>query len=392
MRPRIPKEEFISRIQRTQEVMRQQGLDLLLCYANEAEPQFVRYYSDYWPSFETAGVLIPAQGEAILLIGPESMTYAKDHSVLPKIRKLLAFRESSEPEYPGAALSSFTDVIEEVMDGRTPQNIGIAGYSLISHAIYQNLHAALSVYGDIPILHADEVVSKIRVIKSENEIACLREAYRITQEAMKAVLSQIHVGMTENQVKGIAMAKIFAEGGEGEAYPFWILTGKGSNQAIGRCRNKIIQPGDMVQIQIGARYEGYASTMGRAVVFGSATERQRQLIEAGLDAQREMLQMIRAGVNAGDVSRKHFEVMRRHGCESYILYGPIHGTGLMEGEYPWIESTSDYLLEKNMTFCTCVYLGDDEQQIGMRIEDGFLVTENGTESFSDYRRELIEIL
>ena len=320
------------------------------------------------------------------------MTYAKDHSVLPKIRKLLAFRESSEPEYPGAALSSFTDVIEEVMDGRTPQNIGIAGYSLISHAIYQNLHAALSVYGDIPILHADEVVSKIRVIKSENEIACLREAYRITQEAMKAVLSQIHVGMTENQVKGIAMAKIFAEGGEGEAYPFWILTGKGSNQAIGRCRNKIIQPGDMVQIQIGARYEGYASTMGRAVVFGSATERQRQLIEAGLDAQREMLQMIRAGVNAGDVSRKHFEVMRRHGCESYILYGPIHGTGLMEGEYPWIESTSDYLLEKNMTFCTCVYLGDDEQQIGMRIEDGFLVTENGTESFSDYRRELIEIL
>ena len=392
MRPRIPKEEFISRIQRTQEVMRQQGLDLLLCYANEAEPQFVRYYSDYWPSFETAGVLIPAQGEAILLIGPESMTFAKDHSVLPKIRKLLAFRESSEPEYPGAALSSFTDVIEEAMDGRTPQNIGIAGYSLISYAIYQNLHAALSVYGDIPILHADEVVSKIRVIKSENEIACLREAYRITQEAMKAVLSQIHVGMTENQVKGIAMAKIFAEGGEGEAYPFWILTGKGSNQAIGRCRNKIIQPGDMVQIQIGARYEGYASTMGRAVIFGSATERQRQLIEAGLDAQREMLQMIQAGVNAGDVSRKHLEVMRRHGCESYILYGPIHGTGLMEGEYPWIESTSDYLLEKNMTFCTCVYLGDDKQQIGMRIEDGFLVTENGTESFSDYRRELIEIL
>lgn len=105
MRPRIPKEEFISRIQRTQEVMRQQGLDLLLCYANEAEPQFVRYYSDYWPSFETAGVLIPAQGEAILLIGPESMTFAKDHSVLPKIRKLLAFRESSEPEYPELLLA-----------------------------------------------------------------------------------------------------------------------------------------------------------------------------------------------------------------------------------------------------------------------------------------------
>ena len=44
-----------------------------------------------------------------------------------------------------------------------------------------------------------------------------------------------------------------------------------------------------------------------------------------------------------------------------------------------------------MTFCTCVYLGDDKNEIGLRIEDGFLVTAEGTESFSDYRREVIEI-
>ena len=48
-------------------------------------------------------------------------------------------------------------------------------------------------------------------------------------------------------------------------------------------------------------------------------------------------------------------------------------------------------LEENMTFCTCVYLGDDKNEIGLRIEDGFLVTAEGTESFSDYRREVIEI-
>ena len=63
----------------------------------------------------------------------------------------------------------------------------------------------------------------------------------------------------------------------------------------------------------------------------------------------------------------------------------------MEGEYPWIEKNSDYLLDENMTFCTCIYLGDDVDEIGLRIEDGFLVTADGTESFSDYRREVIEI-
>ena len=79
MKPIIPQSEFAFRVAKTQESMRAQNLDLLLCYANEAEPQFVRYYSDYWPSFESAGVLIPAKGEPLLLIGPESGTFAADH-------------------------------------------------------------------------------------------------------------------------------------------------------------------------------------------------------------------------------------------------------------------------------------------------------------------------
>ncbi len=66
---------------------------------------------------------------------------------------------------------------------------------------------------------------------------------------MKAVVEIVHVGMTENELKGVAMSVIYQEGGEGEAYPFWILTGccKNSNQAISRCRNKVIEPGDMIQ-------------------------------------------------------------------------------------------------------------------------------------------------
>ena len=100
---RIPDSEFKERVVRVQEKMTQEGFDMLLCYGNEAEPQFVRYFSDYWPSFETAGVLIPKKGEAKLLIGPESYTYAADRSRIADIKLLKAFRESSEPEYPGKA-------------------------------------------------------------------------------------------------------------------------------------------------------------------------------------------------------------------------------------------------------------------------------------------------
>ena len=391
MKIRISDAEFINRVVRTQEVMKQEGLDLLLAYGNEAEPHYVRYYSDYWPSFESAGVLMATEGDPILIIGPESGTFAGDVSRIKKIRKLLCFRESSEPEYPGAKLDDFVSVIKEAAEGREIKKLGIAGSCLITHVIYEALQKALPEIGNPEVVKADLLVSKIRAHKSPAEIACMREAYRITQLAMKKVVENIHVGMTENQVKGIAMSVIYEEGGEGEAYPFWILTGKGSNQAISRCRNKVIEEGDLVHIQVGTRYEGYASTMGRPVVMGKANEQQRGIIEAGLAAQRAILETAKAGINAKEVSDVHYNTLKALGYEGHILYGPCHGTGLMEGEYPWIESNSDYLLEEGMTFCTCIYLGDDKNQIGMRIEDGFLITKDGTESFSDYRREVIEV-
>ena len=62
MKIRIEDQEFRERVYKTQEVMKQEGIDLLLVYGNEAEPQYVRYYSDYWPSFESAGVLMAAEG------------------------------------------------------------------------------------------------------------------------------------------------------------------------------------------------------------------------------------------------------------------------------------------------------------------------------------------
>ena len=99
--PSIPLSEYKERVKKVQEIMKKEGFDLILSYGNEAEPQYVRYFSNYWPSFETAGVLIAQEGDPILLIGPESYTYASDRSKISEICRLKAFRESSEPEYPG---------------------------------------------------------------------------------------------------------------------------------------------------------------------------------------------------------------------------------------------------------------------------------------------------
>ena len=386
--PFIPLEEYHERIVKVQNKMKELGYDLLLSYGNEAEPQYVRYFSGYWPSFETAGVLIPAEGEPMLLIGPESYTYASDRTKIEKVRLLKAFRESSEPEYPGKKLDTFTTVFEEMLGDKKIQRFGVAGLPLMTIGVYEALQESL---GDVKIENANEIVNSIRMRKTENELACMRAAAEITRKTFDYVLEHIKVGMTEQQVVGLALGKMHELGAERESYPLWCLTGKGSNQAISRPRNKAIEKGDLTFIQIGARVDGYASTIGRAVVFGKATEEQKSLIETGYKAQELAIGMLKAGVPACEIAKKHIENVTQMGYGDWLLYGPFHGNGTMEGEAPWIETTSDYLLEENMTFCADIFLGSNEKGIGLRIEDVVRVTKDGAENLTNYPRKLFEL-
>lgn len=385
--PCIPDEEYKQRVEKVQQAMAAEGYDLILCYGNEAEPQFVRYFSNYWPSFETAGVLIAREGDPLLLIGPESYTYASDRSKITQICRLKAFRESSEPEYPGEKLDTFQTVIEMLLGDKEVKRLGVAGLSLMTIGVYEALSDAV----DVKIEKADHIVNNIRMHKSESELACMRYAAKITAETFDYVLANVKVGMTEQQVAGLALGKMHELGAERESYPVWVLTGKGSNQAISRPRNKKIEKGDMTFIQIGARVDGYASSIGRPVVFGKATPEQRKLIEVGYKAQADVISRLKAGVPACDIAKFHIENVTNMGYGEWLLYGPCHGNGTMEGEAPWIETNSNYLLEENMTFCVDIFLGSKETEIGLRMEDVVCITKDGVENLTNYPRELFEI-
>ena len=258
--------------------------------------------------------------------------------------------------------------------------------------VYEALAEGLKEFGDIKIEKADEIVNRIRMIKTENELACMRAAAEITRKTFDYVLENIRVGMTEQQVVGLALGKMHELGAERESYPLWVLTGKGSNQAISRPRNKKIEKGDMTFLQIGARVDGYASSIGRAVVFGKATPEQKELIEVGYRAQADAIGMMKAGVLASDVAKFHIENVTQMGYGDWLLYGPFHGNGTMEGEAPWVETTADFLLEENMTFCADIFLGSAEKEIGLRIEDVICVKKDGVENLTNYPRVLFEIM
>jgi Xaa-Pro aminopeptidase len=382
----IPRSEFKERASRVQTELAKRGLDALLTFGNEAEPAFIRYLCDYWPAFETAGVLVPVEGDPLLLIGPESLTYAQSRSKIDQIRQILEYRESAEPEYPGKALDTFTSVLDEVSGGKGVKRLGIVGYPITTVPVYEGMRAAMAG-GEI--VRADDILIDLRKVKSENELALLREAFRISEQAVEAVLRDIRPGMAEVQVVGIAQEAIYRLGAEYEGHPLYVLSGRNSANAIGRPTHKKLEEGEIIQLNIGARLGGYSSSVGRPIVLGGMSDEVRDFLQIGLDAANKTIDIMRAGVPARDVALTVQEYITGRGYGDYILYGPCHGLGLMECEHPWIETNSDYLLQENYTFQVDSFLHTHEY--GARWEDGVRVTADGVEEFSTYRRELIVI-
>lgn len=383
---KIPAEDFKRRQTEAQRKINERKLDALLVHSDEAEFANVRYFSDYWPIFESAGVFIPAEGGVTLLIGPESETFARDHSVIQDIKKILYYRESAEPDYPSIALDKFEDIFKSANNGRGVKRLGIAGYTAMSVAVYDAVRKALP---NAEIIKADDLMYEMRMIKSEAEIGMLKEAFRISDLAMADVLDRIRPGMTELQAVGIAQESFYRNGAEYEAHPTYVLAGINSSHAIGRPGHRVIQKGDLVQLNIGARVGGYSPSVGVPICMGKMDAKMRDLVSFGLEAHLKTMEWMKAGVPAGEVATNFFNFVKTRGYGKNLLYGPCHGLGMMEVERPWMETTSTYPLRENMTFQVDTFLYSP--QYGLRWETGSRITASGVETFSDKFRKIIEI-
>ena len=385
-KPTIPDSEFPQRWQPLQQKMDEQNLDVVIAHGHEADPANVRYLSDYWPLFETGGVAVGREGDPALLIGPESLTFAQGRSRIAQIMQILQYRESAEPDYPGMELDTFGDVFDAVGGGNV-KRIGIAGMSILPMTIYD---AIVEAAGDAEVVKADDLLTDMRMVKSENELACMREAFRISEIATEKVLNEMKAGMTEQQVVGIAQGAMYAEGAEYEGHPTYVLSGDASTHAIGRPSPKVLREGEMIQLNIGALVSGYSSSVGRPVCIGSMPADMRELVEVGLEAHYKTMEFMKAGVPASEVVVKFEKFLEEKGYAQYLLYGPCHAIGLMEVERPWMESSSTYDLAENMTYQVDTFLYK-EGQFGLRWEDGVIVTADGVETLSDKFLEVIEL-
>ncbi|MDD4107439.1 MAG: Xaa-Pro peptidase family protein [Prolixibacteraceae bacterium] len=382
----IPNQEFYERISKFQSNIKAAGLDACLVHATESDMANVRYLSEYWPTFETAAVFVPAEGESVLLVGPESEIYASHRSVFKNIEKMIEYRESAEPECPGMIFTTYRDVVNKYFPQKTIKKLGIVGWAITPLPVYTSLK---NQFSEADLIKADETLLPLRFVKSENEIQCMKKAYEISELAIDAIINEIRPGMTELQVIGIAQREIYKHGGEYEGHALYCFCGPSTNNAISRpTHNKIVQ-NEVIQLNIGARVSGYSSSVGIPFSIGPLPERKRKLIDFGLEAHQKTIEMMGAGKPAGEVVRDYEEWVKSRGFEKYMLYGPCHSIGMMEVEQPWMESTSTYKLLENMTFQVDTFFYDHD--FGLRWENGVVVKEGGVEMFSSKFMKVIEI-
>ena len=376
-RVQIPVEEFKQRVANAAKLVQQKGLDVLVVNGSEADYADTRYFSNFWPVFERVGVAIAANGEYTLMVGPESQVFAGDFSWMDKIAVVYQYRESANPAYPELKSETFKDVFTKM--GVTGENIKIGVAAKLNTNCVQ-FEGIRECYPKASIEWADDIMLALRRIKSDNEIACIREAARITDLATKAVMAELKPGKTELELVGVAQKCIYENGAEYEGLPMYCFAEKSTRHAISRSSYKVIQEGDIVQLNLSAKICGYSPSIGLPVCCGKLSPEKRELVQFGLDAHYWTEEHLKPGILASQVAKDFIKFYEDHGKRENYFYGPCHGTGLIEVEAPWMETSSDYELQPNMTFQIDTFV--TSPTFGLRWEKPIAITKDGCQNLA----------
>jgi len=380
--PVIPPEEFPRRWRQVQALMQAEELDLLLAYGNDRAvfgPAHVRWMADIPVHFEPMAVLVPRDGEPVLVCGPESDQYALRVGKVRDVRVLREFTHQDE-DYPYSRIETLAEVVAGLTSAvGTVRRLGVAGWGLLDVATATAIEAALPDATWVDVEHA---VCGLRARKSAAEIAVIRHAYRLAAAGLDAAVAAIHPGVTESAVAAEAEAAMRRAGAEGTGIDTIVASGPNARPILGRATFRQIEHDDLVVLTVAPRYQGYHGAIGRPVLVGDPGREARAALDAARRAQDACAALIRPGIEGRTVEAAGRRVMERAGFGSNFLYSGIHSVGLIEFEPPIFGPSSTAMLEEGMVLSVDIPVFNAPWG-GLRVEDGFLVTATGAERLND---------
>ncbi|MFT3865300.1 MAG: Xaa-Pro peptidase family protein [Solirubrobacterales bacterium] len=233
---------------------------------------------------------------------------------------------------------------------------------------------------------AGGAVEGLRRIKDEGELVAIAEASKLADAALAATVEGGFVGRTERAVADAFEAHVRARGGT-LSFDTIVAAGPNGAQPHAEPGPRVIERGELVVFDMGAKLDGYCSDGTRTYATGDPGEEGRRVYDTVLEAQLAALAAIRPGETGEDVDKVARKIIDDAGHGEHFGHGLGHGVGLDIHEEPRLSLRSDDVLAVNevVTVEPGIYLAGD---LGVRIEDFVVVTEDGYRNLSSLPKEL----
>ncbi len=367
--PSISDEELDTRVARVRAELAARGLKGLIAYSahRDYQPGDLRYLARWLCKEEESACLhIPVDGKTTLITNATWDLRRAQHDA-----------HADQAMYA----AEFADVLKDLLAPglRSGDRIGISGWSFFPAPTYVGLTTA---FPGVTFSDETDILTSLRIVKSEAELDLIRAACRITDAGMRAGLEVTHEGVTEIDIATAAEAMIRSRGAE----PSFIFEiGSGTRTAAGIClpTSRRIGRGDIVTIDVGGMVEGYHGDMARALVIGGPNEVQRRLLEAVDSSHAAAVAAIRPGLTIRELNAIAADAVAKMGLgENWVGDFMPHGLGTAQHEAPEFPKDSDVELRPGMVLAIEPVVVVPEVG-GVIAEHMIAVTDGGAEQLSE---------
>jgi Xaa-Pro aminopeptidase len=323
------------------------------------------------PPLDTAG---------FLLIGPQDICLITDGrygiqaagELYPELNISVVIRKGKVPP-----------TLADQINSRNLKRLGFESAHLI-HAWWRSLDKSLPDTDLVPTL---KLVEPLRVVKDESELAIMRRAIRISDQAFNIVSARIEPGMTEKQVAWDIEKTMRDLGAEERAFGSIVAAGPNGAMAHAVPGDRPIRVGEPVVIDMGAKLDGYSSDMTRTICLGEPPDKFREIYNIVLEAHLAAEQGMRAGMSGVDCDVIARNVIEGKGYGEQFTHGLGHGIGLEVHEAPSLGKLSEDTIPAGTITSVepGIYI---EGWGGVRIEDLVLFREHDVEVLTQADKQM----
>jgi Xaa-Pro aminopeptidase len=227
-------------------------------------------------------------------------------------------------------------------------------------------------------------------VKEDDELEAIRRATKVTNEAYERLAEEQFSGRTEKELVWRMTVLLHERGAEDLAFPVDIAAGPTAASPHAQPGDRVVQQGELVLVDAGAKVDGYCSDCTRTFAVGEVSESLRAAYELVERAQRSGVEAVRAGVSGRDADAAARAVIADSGYGESFGHGLGHGVGLLVHEAPALRPESQEMLAAGnvVTVEPGIYLSG---VAGIRIEDLVVVTEGGCDVLTSFPRELTTV-